>query len=225
MHLVAFGLLVAAAGLLLLSYVAPLPPVAAGYLRAFAEAALVGGMADWFAVVALFRHPLGLPIPHTAIVPNNKDRNDYQTFIEGLKEPEKSTYERAMRDNPYIYFLDFENVGGLVSPLPLRFTFEDGATKDVLIPAEIWRLNSQKVTKLFVETKKVVLVELDAKHQTADAVRSNNAFPQKNVPSRLDAFRSGSGSTARNQMAEALVELRAKQAQPASPAAPITPAN
>jgi hypothetical protein len=158
-------------------------------------------------------------------VPNNKDRNDFHTFIEGLKEPEKSTYERAMRDNPYIYFLDFENVGGLVSPLPLRFTFEDGATKDVLIPAEIWRLNSQKVTKLFVETKKVVLVELDAKHQTADAVRSNNAFPQKNVPSRLDAFRSGSGSTARNQMAEALVELRAKQAQPASPAAPITPTN
>jgi uncharacterized membrane-anchored protein YjiN (DUF445 family) len=44
------------------------------YLRAFAEAAMVGACADWFAVVALFRHPLGLPIPHTAIVPNNKDR-------------------------------------------------------------------------------------------------------------------------------------------------------
>ena len=44
------------------------------YLRAFAEAGMVGACADWFAVVALFRHPLGLPIPHTAIVPNNKDR-------------------------------------------------------------------------------------------------------------------------------------------------------
>jgi uncharacterized membrane-anchored protein YjiN (DUF445 family) len=47
---------------------------ALGYLKAFAEAAMVGGLADWFAVTALFRHPLGLPIPHTAIIPHNKDR-------------------------------------------------------------------------------------------------------------------------------------------------------
>lgn len=45
-----------------------------GYVRAFAEAAMVGGIADWFAVTALFRHPLGIPIPHTAIVPARKDR-------------------------------------------------------------------------------------------------------------------------------------------------------
>ncbi|MXP27938.1 DUF445 family protein [Porphyrobacter algicida] len=47
---------------------------AMGYLHAFAEAAMVGGLADWFAVTALFRRPLGLPIPHTAIIPQNKDR-------------------------------------------------------------------------------------------------------------------------------------------------------
>lgn len=46
----------------------------AGYLRAFAEASLVGGLADWFAVTALFRRPLGLPIPHTAIVATQKER-------------------------------------------------------------------------------------------------------------------------------------------------------
>jgi uncharacterized membrane-anchored protein YjiN (DUF445 family) len=45
-----------------------------GFLRAFAEAGMVGGLADWFAVTALFRHPLGIPIPHTAIIPNNKER-------------------------------------------------------------------------------------------------------------------------------------------------------
>jgi uncharacterized membrane-anchored protein YjiN (DUF445 family) len=45
-----------------------------GFVRAFAEAAMVGGLADWFAVTALFRHPMGLPIPHTAIIPRNKDR-------------------------------------------------------------------------------------------------------------------------------------------------------
>ena len=45
-----------------------------GYLQAAAEASMVGGLADWFAVTALFRHPLGLPIPHTAIIPRKKDQ-------------------------------------------------------------------------------------------------------------------------------------------------------
>jgi uncharacterized membrane-anchored protein YjiN (DUF445 family) len=44
------------------------------WLKAFSEAAMVGGIADWFAVVALFRHPLGIPIPHTALIPSNKDK-------------------------------------------------------------------------------------------------------------------------------------------------------
>lgn len=54
------------------------------YLAAFAEAAAIGGLADWYAVVALFRRPLGLPIPHTAIIPRNKDRiaDNLGRFIE-----------------------------------------------------------------------------------------------------------------------------------------------
>ena len=52
-----------------------LAPVQAwvGYVKSFAEAAMIGALADWFAVVALFRHPLGLPIPHTAIIPQRKN--------------------------------------------------------------------------------------------------------------------------------------------------------
>jgi len=45
-----------------------------GYIRATAEAAMVGGLADWFAITALFKHPLNIPIPHTAIIPTRKDR-------------------------------------------------------------------------------------------------------------------------------------------------------
>src|SRR5208283_5898008 len=58
------------------------PPFAG--VQFFAEASLIGGPADWFAVVALFRHPLGLPLPHTAIVPRNKDRIGHELgqFIE-----------------------------------------------------------------------------------------------------------------------------------------------
>ncbi|WP_370034008.1 DUF445 domain-containing protein [Qipengyuania mesophila] len=74
MRRTATGLIVLMAGLFLFSgrYLDLHP--AWGYLHAFAEAAMVGGLADWFAVTALFRHPLGLPIPHTAIIPENKDR-------------------------------------------------------------------------------------------------------------------------------------------------------
>ena len=45
-----------------------------GFIAAFAEAATIGGLADWYAVVALFRHPMGLPIPHTAIIQKNQSR-------------------------------------------------------------------------------------------------------------------------------------------------------
>ena len=55
-----------------------------GYVRATAEAAMIGGLADWFAVTALFKHPLGIPIPHTAIIPARKDRvgRSLGTFVE-----------------------------------------------------------------------------------------------------------------------------------------------
>lgn len=69
----ATGCLVAAAGVFGLTLVLP-PQLGVRWLQAGAEAAMVGGLADWFAVVALFRRPLGLPIPHTAIVPTHKDR-------------------------------------------------------------------------------------------------------------------------------------------------------
>ena len=74
MRIVAGLLLLAMAALFLVarSYEGIHP--AWGYALAFSEAAMVGGLADWFAVTALFRRPLGLPIPHTAIIPANKDR-------------------------------------------------------------------------------------------------------------------------------------------------------
>ncbi|CAN5233168.1 DUF445 domain-containing protein [soil metagenome] len=74
MRMVATGLLVLMAVVYILARTFNHVHPAIGFVRAFAEAAMVGGLADWFAVTALFRHPLGLPIPHTAIIPRNKDR-------------------------------------------------------------------------------------------------------------------------------------------------------
>src|SRR3954469_14176464 len=85
MKVVATGLLVVMAAVFAVARtMEPLYPWL-GYVKSFAEAAMVGGLADWFAVTALFRHPLGLPIPHTAIIPRNKDRIG-QALANFLKE-------------------------------------------------------------------------------------------------------------------------------------------
>jgi uncharacterized membrane-anchored protein YjiN (DUF445 family) len=74
MKVMATGLLVVMAAVFLVTRALQSAYPWLAYVKAFAEAAMVGGLADWFAVTALFRHPLGLPIPHTAIIPRNKDR-------------------------------------------------------------------------------------------------------------------------------------------------------
>lgn len=74
MRITATALLVSMAGLFGVALHMEGAHPAWGFVLAFAEAAMVGGLADWFAVTALFRHPLGIPIPHTAIIPNNKNR-------------------------------------------------------------------------------------------------------------------------------------------------------
>ena len=74
MRRIATGALVGMALIFVLAKTLQTQAAGWGYLAAFAEAAMVGALADWFAVVALFRHPMGIPIPHTAIIPTNKDR-------------------------------------------------------------------------------------------------------------------------------------------------------
>jgi uncharacterized membrane-anchored protein YjiN (DUF445 family) len=68
-----------------------------GYVQAGAEASMVGGLADWFAVVALFRHPLGLPIPHTAVIPERKDQfgETLGDFIQGSFLTPEAVVERV----------------------------------------------------------------------------------------------------------------------------------
>ncbi len=74
MKIIATGLLVVAAVVYVVCVTVGDGHGVWGYVQAMAEASMVGGLADWFAVTALFRHPLGIPIPHTAIVPRKKDQ-------------------------------------------------------------------------------------------------------------------------------------------------------
>jgi len=102
MQAIAAGLLLVAALLFVLAHTQRASHPAWGYLEAFAEAAMVGAIADWFAVVALFRHPLGIPIWHTAIIPNSKDQigRSLGAFVENHFITEQGVAERIAQADP-----------------------------------------------------------------------------------------------------------------------------
>ncbi len=115
------------------------------------------------------------------------DEEEYQGYLNGLSEQERATLEA----DKYYYELSFENIGGLVMPIILEFTFTDGTTEVRRIPAEIWRMGTEEVTKVFPFTKEVVGVVLDPYLETADVDTSNNYYPSRNTVSRFDLFQRG----------------------------------
>ncbi len=143
----------------------------------------------------------------------NADRNKFKKFYDGLKDWERKAYDRAMDDGKYLYFVDFENLGGLISPLPVTINFENGTSEEHKIPAEIWRRNAKNVTKLFVLDNRAAGFELDNAHQTADADFSNNAYPQRISQSRIDLYKSSSSSS--SMMADMLRELHSEESDAA----------
>ena len=95
-----------------------------------------------------------------------------------------------LSDNKNYYQITFENLGGLVMPVIIQFEYADGTKELERIPAEIWKLESEKVTKVFVKEKEVVSIELDPFLETADVDRSNNYFPKKQEINRFELFKS-----------------------------------
>jgi hypothetical protein len=114
-----------------------------------------------------------------------------------------------MEDGKYLYFVDFENLGGLISPLPVTIEYENGTSEEMMIPAEIWRRNSEKVTKLFSLDNRAVGFKLDVQHQTADADFSNNSYPQTIAQSRIELYKSNRSSS--SMMADMLRELHSEK--------------
>ena len=116
-----------------------------------------------------------------------------------------------MEDGKYLYFVDFENIGGLVSPLPVTIEYKNGTSEEYMIPAEIWRRNSNNVTKLFSLDNQVASFKLDVQHQTADADFSNNTYPPSISQSRIDLMKSNRSST--SMMADMLRELHSEKSE------------
>ncbi|UII33695.1 M1 family metallopeptidase [Fulvivirga ulvae] len=92
-----------------------------------------------------------------------------------------------------IYQVTFKNEGGLVMPLIIEFTFADGTKTVEKIPAEIWRMNEEEVTKVFAFEKEVINIVLDPNEETADTDVEDNIFPKAEVPSKFDEFKNKKG--------------------------------
>lgn len=140
----------------------------------------------------------------------NKERNDYNKFLDGLEDWERKTFERAVAEDKNYYVLDFANKGGLVMPIILEMTFADGSKENMHIPAEIWRRTPDAVKKLIVTDKELVQVIVDPYWETADVDIENNYYPRRIIPSRIEAFKSpdGSGLVQRDIMQDIKTELK-----------------
>lgn len=113
-----------------------------------------------------------------------EDRAAYDEFMNQLSDSDKELLGKGYE----FYQIDFKNKGGLVMPLILQFTFEDGSKEVIRIPAEIWRKNDTNISKVFIFEKKVASVLLDPFLETADCETFDNAWPRKLVPTRFEIF-------------------------------------
>jgi hypothetical protein len=95
---------------------------------------------------------------------------------------------RQKLEGKNIYQITFTNRGGLVTPLVIEWTYKDGSKEIEKIPAEVWRINEQEITKVFVKDKEVTNILLDPNFELADVDVTNNSFP-KNTETKFERFK------------------------------------
>ena len=114
---------------------------------------------------------------------------DKKGLIDDYLHPvnQDAVMEKFIGKNAYELF--FRNDGGLISPIIIKWIYEDGMSEIEQIPAEIWRINELNVSKVFIKEKVVSQIILDPLDQTADVNFQNNYFPKTKVPSKFDRFK------------------------------------
>ncbi len=114
-----------------------------------------------------------------------KDKKDFEEMLEDLEpwEREMLTTQRNF------YVVDLVSPGSVPMPVLLDLTFEDGSTEALRIPAEIWRRDAKRVSRLLMMKKVLKSIELDHHQRTADADLSNNHWPRKPIKSRFQLFK------------------------------------
>ena len=127
-----------------------------------------------------------------------------QSTVVNLYAEKYSSKEKKALSKQNFYELQFSNKGGLVMPIIIEWTFEDGTTEVQRIPVEVWRLNEDAFTKVFIKDKVVTSVIIDPYQETADIDRTNNEWPTFNVlPSRFQIYKQHKTEKGLNPMQKA----------------------
>ncbi len=114
-------------------------------------------------------------------------REDYEARQEKMTEKQKE----ILTSGKQVYEIEFENIGGLLMPIILEFTFEDGSTEVVRIPVEVWIKSETGFYKYFILDKVVTKIELDPFLEMADTDRDNNFWPAVKQPSHFKVYQQG----------------------------------
>ena len=171
----------------------------------------------------------------TTLVDEKPDLKDFYNNYDPLAvtEADKQRYfqylstltpqqQQRLNGNLNFYELNLRNVGGLVMPIVIQMTYEDGSQELTTIPAEIWRKNNEQVGKIIITPKNVTSFVIDPYQQTADTDLSNNAFPRQAAPSRFELFQAGQAGNNARQPQNPMQQAAATPGTTTTPA-PATP--
>jgi len=117
------------------------------------------------------------------------DQEEYEKYLSKLTEKDLA----ILKTDFNYYNIDFVNKGGLVMPILLNFTFKDGSTEEVRIPAEIWKTNHTNVSKVFFFKKELASVDMDPWLETADVDLKDNSWPRKTQLSKFTLYKNKHG--------------------------------
>ncbi|MBT3531876.1 MAG: M1 family metallopeptidase [Gammaproteobacteria bacterium] len=143
----------------------------------------------------------------------NVERNSYNSFLNGLEDWERAALDRAVEEDLNYYLLEFSNVGGLVMPIIIEVEYADGSKQVIRYPAEIWRRYPDNIKKLLVSDKDIRNIVIDPLRETADADIENNYYPRRIIPSRIESFKFGGGSSraGRDLIEDSKTELKSEE--------------
>jgi len=133
---------------------------------------------------------------YDAAVPNALDIKEYNDYYEKLSEEDKALIDKGLN----YYEIEFKKIGGLNMPVILEFEYTDGTKHVERIPAEIWKMDSETVTKVFPSEKEVKRITLDPFLETADVDTSNNHYPPQAKADRFDMFKDSKRRSRENLM-------------------------
>lgn len=122
---------------------------------------------------------------YDALDVTSKELKGFEKFFGGLTEEERKLIETKYN----FYTVKFKNIGGLVMPVILQINYSDKTSEELRIPAEIWRYNSEVVSKMIITEKEITSLVLDPHLETADTDLHNNHYPRRIRESRFKLFK------------------------------------